>query len=303
MEPPGLFEIQGNDKNKEQIIMKRLTLICMALALVGLPAWAQKIETQKPDRNRIVHVQTAMNHLTVIEVDEPVSTVAAGSSAFKIEWRDNKVFVQPTEPSAATNLFIWTVSGRLNYELEPAGAVEQMDFAIDQPPIQTDSKPLASAKPPSSAVTSGVSADALLGGRPIRVGGSKEPRNQVVVLLKDVFERDNETFIRYVVRNGSKESYGISTPQVFTLNVLGSPKALDGLSNTQLLDNALAHLTSDGHSPVEVVDGEVRSPRIAPGQETVGVVGVKLPPARGRTVLLLVFPDHGTAQPTATLVL
>ena len=95
--------------------MKKLTIMCAALAVLGLPAWAQKIETQKPDRNRIVRVQTALNHLTVIEVGEPVTTVAAGSSAFKIEWRENKVFVQPTEPSAATNLFIWTVSGRLNY--------------------------------------------------------------------------------------------------------------------------------------------------------------------------------------------
>ena len=60
-----------------------------------LPAWAQKIEIQKPDRNQIVRVQTALNHLTVIEVGETVTTVAAGSPAFKIEWRENKVFVQP----------------------------------------------------------------------------------------------------------------------------------------------------------------------------------------------------------------
>lgn len=283
--------------------MKRLTLICTTVAVLSLPAWAQKIETQKPDRNRIVHVQTALNHLTVIEVDEPVSTVAAGSSAFKIEWRDNKVFVQPTEPSAATNLFIWTVSGRLNYELEPAGAVEQMDFAIDQPPVQTDSKPLASAKPPSSPVTSGVSADMLLGGRPIRAGGLKEPRNQVVVLLKDVFERDNETFIRYVVRNGSRQSYGVSTPHVYVYNVQGSPKPLKGLSNAQLTDDAVAHIKFTGNSDVEITDAKVCSPRVQPGQETVGVVGVKLPVTHGRTILRLVFPVHGTDQPAASLVL
>src|SRR5438309_1766394 len=106
--------------------MRRLIKICVALVVLGAPAKAKKIETEKPDRNRIVHVQTALNHLTVIEVGEPVTTVAAGSSAFKIEWRENKVFVQPTEPNLATNLFIWTASGRLNYELEPASAVDQM---------------------------------------------------------------------------------------------------------------------------------------------------------------------------------
>ena len=102
------------------------------LAAVFVPAVAQKIETETSDRTRIVHLKTALNHLTVIEVGEPVVQVAAGSPAFKVEWRENKVFVQPTEADAATNLFIWTANQRLNYELEPAGSVANMDFAVDQ---------------------------------------------------------------------------------------------------------------------------------------------------------------------------
>ncbi len=283
--------------------MRRLMIICAAVAVLGLPARAQKIETQKPDRNRIVRVQTALNHLTVIEVGEPVTTVAAGSSAFKIEWRENKVFIQPTEPSVATNLFIWTVSGRLNYELEPAGAVEQMDFAIDQPPVETVSKLAAATKPPTPSAAPEISTNMLLGGNPIWVKNWKEPKNQVVVLLKDVFQRENEVFIRYAVRNGSKEPYSLNTPQVFTLHVRGSQQFLYRLSNSQLTDSAVAHLKSHGQTLVEVVDGEVRSPRVEPGEETVGVVGVKLPATRSRTVLRLVFPEHRTGQPTVTLVL
>src|ERR1700730_7292779 len=171
--------------------MRTLTIIYTAVAL-SLPAWAQKIETQKPDRNRIVRVQTALNHLTVIEVGEPVTTVAAGRSAFKIEWRHNKVFVQPTAPSAATNLFIWTVSGRLNYELEPAGAIEEMDFAIDPPPVETVPVPGAAAKLSASATAGGLAAEALLGGRPVRVEASKEHKNRVIVRVKDVFPHENE---------------------------------------------------------------------------------------------------------------
>ncbi len=283
--------------------MRRLMIICAAVAVLGLPAWAQKIETQKPDRNRIFRVQTALNHLTVIEVGEPVTTVAAGGSAFKIEWRENKVFIQPTEPSVATNLFIWTVSGRLNYELAPAGAVEQMDFAIDHPPTQTAPAPSQAAKPSSSAATGGIGTEALLGGQPVRAEASKVPKNRVIVLLKDVFQRENEVVIRYAVRNGSTEPYSLNTPQVFRLNVRGSQQSLYRLSNSQLTDSAVAHLKSHGQTPVEVVDGEVRSPRVEPGEETVGVVGVKLPATHSRTVLRLVFPEHRTGQPTATLVL
>jgi len=151
-----------------------LIAIVLMLAVAAEP---QRIETQHPDASKVTRVETTMNHLTVIEVGEPVSTVAAGSSAFKIEWRDNKVFVQPTEPSAATNLFIWTASGRLNYELEPAGAVEQMDFAIDQPPVPTDSKPAATTLPSTPSAAPDNSTNTLLSGNPIWVKNWKEPKN------------------------------------------------------------------------------------------------------------------------------
>ena len=284
--------------------MKRLITICVALAALGVPVWAQKIETEKPDRTTIVHVQTALNHLTVIEVGEPVTTVAAGSSAFKIEWRENKVFVQPTEPDVATNLFIWTASGRLNYELEPAGAVDQMDFVMDQPQTQT-APPMTAAKPAAQVTAGEVAAEALLGGRPIRMEGLKEPKNRVVVLLMDVFQRENdETFIRYAIRNDSKESYRLGTPEVFTLTVKTLPRSLDRLSNSQLTDADAAQIETHGETPVAVVAGRARASRVEPGQETVGVVGVKLPVAKtGPTILRLVFPRNGKGQPTATMVL
>ena len=64
----------------------------MVLALIGiaaLPLAAQKIESEWGDRNRILHLQTALNHLTIIEVSEPVTMVAAGSPSFKVEWKEN----------------------------------------------------------------------------------------------------------------------------------------------------------------------------------------------------------------------
>jgi hypothetical protein len=284
--------------------MGRLITICVALLVLGVPAWAQKIETEKPDRNRIVHVRTALNHLTVIEVGEPVTTVAAGSSAFKIEWRENKVFIQPTEANVATNLFIWTASGRLNYELEPAGAVDQMDFVIDHPSAPPVT--LATLPKPSPAAGAGEAVtEGLLGGMPIRMEGVKEPKNRVIVLLKDVFQHDdNETFIRYAIRNDSKESYQLSTPQVFVLNVNSLPRSVARVSDSQLTDADASQITSDGGRAIAVVAGRTRASRVEPGQETVGVVGVKLPVAKdGPTVLRLVFPGDGKAQPTATLVL
>ncbi|MGD0460627.1 MAG: hypothetical protein ABSC21_23130 [Terriglobia bacterium] len=285
--------------------MRGLISTIAALVALVLPAWAQRIEVQKPDPNRIVRVETALNHLTVIEVREPVITVAAGSPAFKIEWRENKVFIQPTEADVATNLFIWTASGRLSYELEPAGAVDQMHFAIDQPAPPPAPAPPIAANPPSLAATGVGAAEVLLNSRPIRTDGLKTPKNRVVVLLKDTFQGEaNELFIRYEVRNGTRETYTISTPQVVAMNVDGTSHTLDRLSNSQLTVSAAARIKASDERPVDVISGKLRSVRVDPGQETVGVVSVKLPPRKtAPTVLRLIFPRDAKGQPTATVVL
>ena len=144
--------------------MKRVLLIFALLASDLTAAQAQRIETENSDRGRIVHLKTALNHLTVIEVAEPVIQVAAGSPSFKVEWRENKVFVQPTAADAATNLFIWTANQRLNYELEPAGAVSDMDFAVDQAPVHVEPlKPASVTLPAPPPIT-----ELLLAGKPVR---------------------------------------------------------------------------------------------------------------------------------------
>jgi hypothetical protein len=68
--------------------------------------------------------------------------------AFKIERRENKVFIPAAGGNVGTNLFIWTASTRPNYELIPAiNDAGQMDFAIDyrspQPQASVTKKPEA----------------------------------------------------------------------------------------------------------------------------------------------------------------
>ena len=44
---------------------------------IALAASAQRIETEKSDRHKVIRVETAPNHLTIIELAEPVTEVAA----------------------------------------------------------------------------------------------------------------------------------------------------------------------------------------------------------------------------------
>src|SRR6516165_7340247 len=145
--------------------MKRAFITFALIQAIFMPAIAQKIETGNSDRKQIIHLKTALDHLTIIELGEPVLQVASGSPSFKVEWRENKVFIQPTEADARTNLFIWTATQRLNYELEPAGSVGEMDFAIDQVPTHPSPVVSSAAKPQATPPNT---SDLLREGQPVR---------------------------------------------------------------------------------------------------------------------------------------
>ncbi len=290
---------------------KRLALVFIALILGVWPVTAQKIETQGAGSAAITRVQTALNHLTVIQLSEPVLSVAAGSEAFKVEWRENKVFIEPTEPNVSTNLFIWTKSGRLNYELDPAGTVAQMDFAIDQPapdppapraPETPSGRGAAAAADPPSQAT--VAKASMLGGKPVRLASYKVGKNRIQVLVKDLFRQVDRLYIRYTVDNTTRRPYEVGKPQVFFLQQPQAPTALTGRREWQLTESEAERIDSQGQRPLEIIDQEVRSARVEPGEETVGVVGVKLPRGgRGPIVLRLVLPNHEHGEVTATVVL
>ncbi len=283
--------------------MKKQSLfVFVVLAMTAVPVLGQKIETQAQGSAAITRVETALNHLTVIELSEPVLSVAAGSQAFKVEWRENKVFVEPTEANVSTNLFIWTKSRRLNYELEPAGEVAGMDFAIDQPrtPPPVVKTPAPAADPPPRKT---VDDSALLGGKPVWMSAYKAKRNSVQLLIKDLFQQDGRMYIRYAVANLTNRVYEIGTPQVFLLESPRGPRGIIAQRNSQLTDSEAAKIESVRQVSLDVIHAETRSAQVKPGEETVGVVEVKAPAAgRGAIVLRLVLADKKQGQMTATLV-
>jgi hypothetical protein len=273
--------------------MNRVVVVTLALlALAVVPARAQRIETATSDRTRIVHLKTELNHLTVIEVSEPVVQVAAGSPSFKVEWRENKVFVQPTEADATTNLFIWTANQRLNYELEPAGSIATMDFAIDQTPVH-----IAPLKPTSAPQLPPSITDLLLAGTPVRLpSGRQHGSKRVEVWISDLYEKDGNLLIRYAVSNHGRQPYAVHTPEVFQLDGVRSPQSLYGLMNSQLADEQVAKLKIKQQVPVPVVDGQLQSKQIAPGEQAVGVVALQLPSSEQPRILRLQFPSATSSE-------
>jgi hypothetical protein len=275
--------------------LRTLLIITIVVTAAGIPLAGQKIERETSDRSQIIHLRTALNHLTVIELREPVIQVATGSQSFKVEWRENKVFVQPTEADASTNLFIWTASERLNYELEPAGDVSTMDFAVDQVPI-IQAKP-ASVTPPHPSAT-----EILLAGKPVRLDSAKPSHRPIEVTIRDLYEGDGRVLVRYAVRNRSSHAYDVTTPQVYALTGVHYPQSLYPLIGSQLGDQEAAHLTAKQQTTVPVLEGHVQTEHLAPGEESIGVVAVRLPSNTEPTILRFRFANDEREQIAALLV-
>jgi hypothetical protein len=272
----------------------------------ALAANAQRIETEKADRHKVIRVETAPNHLSVIELAEPITEVATGSSSYKIEWRGNKVFVQPLDPDATTNLFIWTGSGRLSYELVPAPSVEEMHFAIDQEPSPTVAKVAIPEKPaedPRAAQEAMLASEMLFASTPVRLAGEVKNRDRVEVILKDIYRKDDRIYIRYAIQNRGRSTYVPGAPGAFVLRSPRSATSLYTLSQSQVLGGGI-RITSEGQSPVAVLNSEVHTDAVAPGGSTWGLVALEWPfRTNGPAVVELTFPSDDAGEVSAVLVL
>ena len=293
--------------------VRHLLIGTLTLALTAPPIPAQKIETESPSRDHVVRVQTAMNHLTVIEVGEPVTTVAVGApQSFKVERRENKVFIQPLVESVSTNLFIWTASTRLNYELVPAiSDAGQMDFAIDYRATQPQAQVMKPKPPEPPATVSAIPTEMLLSSIPVRlVGAAAPPKATLDVLIRDIYRRQEQVFVRYSIENRSSQTFRTGRPTAVSLNVVRFDRSLWTFQNSQLGTDVASRLRADDTPiPVKVTQSEPGIAEVAPGEVRLGVMALELPAAKPDakkaqpTVLQILFPVDRSGNLTATLVL
>src|ERR1700678_865505 len=181
--------------------MRRTVSLILIYGLCAVAALSQQSGT--PSQNAVVHVATALNHLTVLECDEPVTMAAAGSSDFQIERESNKVFIKPVKSGAATDLFVWTPSQRFSYELEITQEVKNMNFAIDNAPPAPAPPPKPAVEPETNQTADMVLTRALLGAEEIKHTRARAAKNQVSVRVEQVFRTPSAVYIHYTIENNS----------------------------------------------------------------------------------------------------
>jgi hypothetical protein len=267
--------------------MKRTVPLILIYSLCAIAALSQ--QSSPPSPNAVVHVATALNHLTVLEFHEPVTMAAAGSSDFQIERESNKVFVKPVKSGAATDLFVWTASRRFAYELEITQEVKNMNFAIDNAPP-------APAPPPKPVVDSAtdqsvdVMTRALLGTEEIKHTRARAARKQVSVHVDQVFRTRGIVYIHYTIQNNSNLFYRVSTPGAYELKIDDSPIPLASLAHTQLDRAMLEQLGGAQELALPVAGAEAEADNLHPGESTQGVVSIRQD-LKSLAVVQLVFRD------------
>jgi hypothetical protein len=162
--------------------------------------------------------------------------------------------------------------------------------------------PIIQAKPASVTPPHPSATEILLAGKPVRLDSAKPSHRPIEVTIRDLYEGDGRVLVRYAVRNRSSHAYDVTTPQVYALTGVHYPQSLYPLIGSQLGDQEAAHLTAKQQTTVPVLEGHVQTEHLAPGQESIGVVAVRLPSNTEPTILRFRFANDEREQIAALLV-
>ncbi|MHB1701803.1 MAG: TrbG/VirB9 family P-type conjugative transfer protein [Acidobacteriaceae bacterium] len=252
--------------------MKTLTTISLALAVAAAGA-------QTTTQSQIRHIETSLNHLTVLEFGESVTTLAiADPDSFQIERHDDKVFVKPLREGVSTNLFVWTASRELSYELDPAGQLAAMDVLVRTEPVpNSHTSTQASAEPTDAEIrkiASLVLTQAMMGVEDIVHDAEKRATGRVEVDLEQVYRAKDHIYIRYSVANETKAPFRVTTPDVCTPVPTEQPISLVSLRNHQIASQTFAAFKARQISGIPVTQAETGTHDLAPGKKTTGVISI-----------------------------
>jgi hypothetical protein len=252
--------------------MKTITIPLFALGAIAAGA-------QTTSQSQIRHIETSLNHLTVLEFGESVTTLAiADPDSFQVERHDDKVFVKPLREGVSTNLFVWTASRELTYELDPAGQLAQMDVLVRTEPVPNPHTSTQASAEPSDAeirkIASLVLTQAMMGVEDIVHDAEKSATGRVEVNLEQVYRAKDRVYIRYSVANATKVPFRVTTPDACTPVPTEQPVSLVSLRNHQITSRTFASFKARQVSNLTVMQAESAMRDLAPGEKTTGVVSI-----------------------------
>ncbi len=273
--------------------MKTKFFLGFMLAL-SVPARAQ----DPASAAEVIHLATALDHLTVVEFVEPVTLAAAGSDAFDIQRRDDKLLIRPLAAGIATDLLVWTPTRRLIYELDPPGEVKTMNFAVESRVVRKPEVQKAVAEEPGDELM----ARAFLAALPVASAAVREREDSITVRVEHVLFSKTRVYLHCSIRNLGRESYLLATPSLERLLVARPPVSLLARPRTQLSGSEMGKMRGVKKYALAPASVQVSSPQVAPGQ-TAELVIALAKPTDPVTLLSLTFAPYGRRVVQAFVVL
>jgi hypothetical protein len=276
--------------------------------LGGSMAFAQNIVHQSLNPNGVTQVRTSLDHISILELPEKITRVAAGSDAMQIEWHDNSVFIKPLKPGKSTNLMVWTEHQFSTYELEAPGDVHNMSFVIDETvPLGPQSSDHAATATPSpqevQRMTDSVIGSTLLQVTPVLTRGVRPAKDYVTVLIKEVVRDKNSLYVRFAVSNTGSHPYRIVSPNVFTITPTKNAELLAGLKNLQIPEQTTYQFQASETSQVTVRGTALPQKDVPPGATVEGVLALEPADVQKGGVYEFIFGNDGVHRIQATAVL
>ncbi len=250
-----------------------------AFGIVSLVLAAAVAGAQTTSQSQIRHIETSLNHLTVLEFGESVTTLAiADPDSFQVERHNDKVFVKPLKDGVSTNLFVWTASRELSYELDPAGQLSAMDVLVRAAPAANFRTTSEAAAEPSDVeirkIASLVLTQVMMGVEDIAHDLAKRTTDRVEVSLEQVYRAKDRLYIRYSVTNLGKTPFRVTTPDIDSPLPTAQPVSLPSLKDHQISWQTFASFKAKPGPSLPVLQGEAMTRDLAPGEKTSGVVSV-----------------------------
>lgn len=254
--------------------MKKLTIGFLIVVATATGA-------QTTSQNQVRHIATSLNHLTVLEFGETVTTLAIGDlDSFEVERSGDKVLIKPLQQGVSTNLFVWTATRELNYELDPAGPVGTMDVLINAAPFSPAKSSVRASVEPSDEelhrIASLVMIQALTGAEAITHDGARRSPGRIEVELDQIYRAKGRLYIRYSVTDLTKAPFRVVPPDVYAPEPTRQPVSLVSLRDHQLTQKTFSQFKAKQGLELPVLQNSTTVQDLAPGEKTTGVISVEV---------------------------
>jgi hypothetical protein len=290
----------------------------MLLVLIGVSSGdtniATHIATEVIQPGKVTRVATALNHITIIELPEPVVSYSIGSDSIRVEYHDNRVLLKPTKPNVSTNLFVWTATSHSVYEILPSGDPATMSYVLDQVfPV-----PPPTPEPSNEEVekqTDTMYSSALANQRLIRSGklphglrfwyrhsGEDHCDECVQLRVTRITEDSSSYYVHVVAENKAAHPYRLREAAVTALRPSFSENIPAHYMNQQISVDALREMGSFAPESLRTHGSTLNAPRdLKAGERSEWIVGF-VKPGRTPAVYQFSLPDDEQHPVTATVV-